>query len=111
MPYEINWDFKLEMDILAASIAKKIPYPAQLEMLAEECNELAAVVLKRARLYREDNPTPASAAELDMDIAEEWGDVLNAVEVLGIVPRSSLRIHKMRRWKTRIEEAEEEMNK
>lgn len=98
-----------EIDLLAAQVARKIPYPALLTNLAEELSELSAVVLKMERIEREDNPTPASPAEIQMEIAEEWGDVLNVALVLGLTPSSSRRLHKMRRWVRRIEEREKEI--
>ena len=53
---------------------------AVLEMLAEECSELAHAALKLARIKRGDNPTPTSVEHAQSDVMEEWADVLNCSE-------------------------------
>lgn len=56
--------------------------PAALELLAEECAELAHAALKLARLERGENPTPALPKECQEKIFEEIADVLISMEVV-----------------------------
>lgn len=58
--------------------------PATLEMLAEECVELAHAALKLARVERGENPTPKSRESCEDAMHEELVDVLICIgEVLG----------------------------
>lgn len=50
--------------------------PAALELLAEECAELAHAALKYARVIRGENPTPVDAEEASHNMLEELADVL-----------------------------------
>lgn len=49
--------------------------PATLELLAEECSELAQVALKYARILREENPTPVTEDKALKHLTEEIADV------------------------------------
>lgn len=55
---------------------------AALEMLAEECTELAHAALKLSRIIRDENPTPVSTSHARSDVMEEWADVLLCSEYL-----------------------------
>jgi len=55
---------------------------AALEMLAEECTELAQAALKLARVIRGENPASVKADHAQNDIMEEWADVLICSEYL-----------------------------
>ena len=53
----------------------KIGEPALLELLAEECSELAHAALKMARAERGENPTPKTVDECKAEVMEECADV------------------------------------
>ncbi len=61
---------------------EKIGLPAMLEQTAEECNELAKALLKKARKLRGENPTPLTMTEIDNDITEEYTDVIQCTREL-----------------------------
>lgn len=56
-------------------LIEKIGEPAALELLAEECTELAHACLKLARVMRGENPTPKTKDECRKRVAEEIADV------------------------------------
>ena len=49
--------------------------PATLELMAEECTELAHACLKLARFERDENPTPKTKDECVRSVTEELADV------------------------------------
>lgn len=53
----------------------EIGEPAVLELLAEECTELAHAALKLARIKRGENPTPTTEEEAITSLIEEMADV------------------------------------
>ncbi len=55
---------------------------AMLELLAEECMELAHAALKLARVERGENPTPKQPEECREKVTEEWADVVICLEEL-----------------------------
>lgn len=55
---------------------ENIGEPAMLEQMAEECCELSQALLKRARILRNENPTPVTEEEADANVIEEWSDVM-----------------------------------
>lgn len=55
---------------------------AALEMLAEECVELAQAALKLARVLRDENPASVSEGHARSNVMEEWADVLVCSEYL-----------------------------
>ena len=57
-------------------LIKRIGEPATLELLAEECTELAHAALKLARVKRGENPTPKTLEECQRSVLEEWADVI-----------------------------------
>ena len=56
-------------------LIEAIGTPATLELLAEECTELAQAALKTARVLRGENPTPTTLDEAVNHLAEEMADV------------------------------------
>ena len=56
--------------------------PATLEMIAEECTELAQASLKLARALRKENPTPRSVDFCQDAFMEEWADLLLCSEYM-----------------------------
>ena len=85
---------------------------ATLEMLAEECTELAQACLKLSRVLRGENPTPVSTDHAQADVMEEWADVLVCSEYLDeltwfrpeVVDHCSR--HKKRRTKERMNDGQ-----
>lgn len=63
-------------------MVEKIGEAAALEMLAEECTELAQAALKLARVERGENPASVSEDHAQSDLMEEWADVLVCSEYL-----------------------------
>lgn len=61
---------------------KKTGEPACLELLAEECTELAHACLKLARKERGENPTPTTILDSVNAIHEEIADVELCIEIL-----------------------------
>lgn len=55
---------------------------AALEMLAEECSELAQAALKLSRVVRGENPASVTEDRAQADVMEEWADVLICSEYL-----------------------------
>lgn len=72
------------------------------EQLAEECTELAKAALKMARKLRLENPTPLTMAEIQENVVEEWGDVLNCVWELNVKNDYKQQDAKMERWISRL---------
>ena len=56
-------------------LREKIGEPATLELLAEECAELAHAVLKLARIERGESPSPLEKEECIARVMEEMVDV------------------------------------
>lgn len=56
--------------------------PATLELLAEECTELAQSALKLARKQRGENPTPTNKQKCIMQLLEESADIWLCMLVL-----------------------------
>lgn len=55
--------------------------PAILEQMAEECCELGHAALKRARILRAENPTPAREEDSLSSLMEEMADVVLMIDV------------------------------
>lgn len=76
--------------------------PAAYEQLAEECVELAKEALKVARVLRNENPTNRTLEESVTLCNEEYTDVIQCAEEVGlIVNRSQIREKEkrfMKRW-------------
>lgn len=65
-----------------ATILDEMGEPAALELLAEECTELAQAALKFARKKRAENPTPVSTQKCVEHVLEELADVMLCETVL-----------------------------
>lgn len=96
------------MNTADSYIVDSIGKPAALEQLAEECDGLALAALKLARIYRGENPTPATEFNAKLALVERIADV--QVCISEIMKADFLRYHsaleseKRERWKLRIEE-------
>lgn len=101
-----DWCPLVERDRKAQELLGAIGKPAMLELLAEECAELGHAVLKLARKYRGENPTPRTRADCLIGLEEELADVLIVIDQLdGIVGMEAVAEHKkekLRRWKERV---------
>lgn len=84
------------------NIEKLIGKPALLEQLAEECTELAKAALKQARILRGENPTPVTEKEAYDELIEEYTDVIQCSEELGLSIDQSQIIRKDIRWHDRV---------
>ncbi len=87
---------------------KKTGEAACLELLAEECTELAHACLKLARKQRGENPTPTTILQCVKDIHEEIADVELCIEVLACAKWydnercTNIFYDKLKRWLTRF---------
>lgn len=79
-----------------------LPRAVLFEQLAEEATELAHAAQKMARKLRGENPTPVDEVFLTRIVHEEYNDVLNSAEVVGLESNQDLRREKMRRWIERL---------
>lgn len=88
-------------------LSEMIGSPAMLELLAEECTELAQAALKLARKYRGENPTPRTEAECLQSLEEEIADVMTCIDQMGeIVDMGTVKKvkeEKLDRWKKRMD--------
>ena len=76
----------------------KIGDAAMLELLAEECTELAKASLKYARYLRNENPTFKDIATISDNLQEETADVLICMHELS---QARIIIHELvETWKT-----------
>ena len=57
-----------------------------LEQLAEECAELGKAALKMARIARRENPTPVTEEDAEIALIEEYTDVVQCAQELGLKP-------------------------
>ena len=83
-------------------VRESIGEAAMYEQLAEECTELAKAALKKARILRGNNPTPITMEEADADVYEEYTDVADCADLIGIKRNPAQTIRKMDRWVERI---------
>lgn len=86
-------------------MVEHIGRPAMLEQMAEECAELGKAALKLARVLRNENPTPVTAAEASNAIIEEFTDVVICAGELGYRPSPTIARYKEQRCKQRWEES------
>lgn len=98
------------------NILNKIGEPAALEQLAEECSELSQAALKLARIERGENPTPVQWIAAQRLLLEEIADVevclsaLSTGNVLNLEYIQNIAELKLKRWKKRLEDSEENEN-
>lgn len=89
-------------------IYKRTGETACLELLAEECTELAHAALKMARKQRGENPTPTTQLETVKALHEEIADVELCIEVLACARWydndrcTNIFYEKLNRWFTRL---------
>ena len=83
-------------------IREHIGMAAAYEQLAEECAEFAKAALKKARILRDDNPTPITEEEADAMVLEEYSDVMNCAEFLELRFNPDQAMCKLDRWIERI---------
>lgn len=91
-------------------IKSKLDETERLLGLTEEALELALASLKLRRVLDGKNPTPVTEEQATANLLEEYGDVLNCVEVL-ITPEQNVqamdtRHAKRSRWADRLKSAE-----
>lgn len=93
----------------------KVGYMEELEILAEECTELAHAALKASRFLRGTNPTPLSWAEIQESLREEWADVYLCTNIINRNERDrwinfdeETYQYKLDRWLTRLEDVSED---
>lgn len=83
---QVSADADERRDMMAKKIVDYIGYPAMLEQLAEECAELGKAALKLARILRKENPTPVTKEEALENLREEYTDVVQCAQELGLEP-------------------------
>lgn len=76
--------------------------------LAEEASELAAAANKLVRVLDGENPSPVTPEQARLDILEEFGDILNCMDLI-VTPTENIfvgekRAEKCVRWAVRIME-------
>lgn len=97
----------MSFDSKLMELYEKTGEAACLELLAEECTELAHACLKLARKQRGENPTPTTILDSVKAIHEEIADVELCIEVLSCSQwynneRCNSMFHKkLERWITR----------
>ena len=89
-------------------ITEHLPQTEILAQLAEEAAELAQAALKLRRCYDGTNPTPMKWTTAKESLLEEYGDVLDCMELL-ITPTESAQVAEQRkekfiRWESRLRE-------
>ena len=78
--------------------------PAMLEQFAEEAAELAKAALKLARIERGENPTSITKGEATLAVIEEYTDVIQCAEELGLLPNREQMEKKHERFLARQDE-------
>ena len=69
-----------------------------LDQLAEEAAELSQAALKLKRAMKGTNPTPVSLVDANKQLIEEYSDVCNVANVMGISIDHDICASKMKRW-------------
>lgn len=77
--------------------------PAMLEQLAEESAELSQAALKVARILRGENPTPVKYPEAMGNLIEEYTDVMQCANEIGLLVDLSQIKDKEQRFQERIQ--------
>lgn len=81
---QVSADENDRRDMMETKIVDYIGYPAMLEQLAEECVELGKAALKLARIIRKENPTPVTEDNAEIALIEEYTDVVQCAQELGL---------------------------
>lgn len=92
-------------------LVKDISYATLYEQLAEECNELAQVCIKKSRYLRKENPPRKTINEINKSLTEEITDIDLVCRLLDIYPDMDIMASKSERWAKILEEANNEDNK
>ena len=79
-----------------------------LDQLAEEAAELSQAALKLKRAMKRTNPTAVSLMDANNNLIEEYSDVCNVANVMGISADHDICKAKMQRWANRINEKKKE---
>lgn len=69
-----------------------------LDQLAEEAAELSQAALKLKRAMKGTNPTPVSLVDANKQLIEEYSDICNVANVMGISIDHDICAYKMKRW-------------
>lgn len=90
-------------------IRERVERRVLLELLAEECAELAQAALKciRAEYEEQSNPTLITREEAQERLLEEYGDVVLVADVLQLHLDVEGYVRKLSRWRRRLEDVEE----
>jgi len=88
-------------------IKDRIGEAALLEQLAEEAAELAQAALKKARIIRDENPTPVTLGTAEKNLVEEYTDVVQVAKELGLEWDLQQMCAKNERWLNRLKEGEQ----
>ncbi len=91
------------------SIISNVSEPALYEQMAEECSELCKALLKKARKLRNENYTPQKLNKINVDIIEEFGDLILCAVVLDVNPDFRIMDAKLKRWTIRNKLLEQEL--
>ena len=79
-----------------------------LAQLAEEAAELAQAALKMRRVIDGQNPTPVGFVDAYDNLVEEYSDVVNCMNELGVSYSIDIISEKKARWIRRLKEATHE---
>lgn len=82
-----------------------LPSPCLYDQLAEEATELAQAAIKMSRILRGENPSPVTHEYAKLMVIEEYSDLLNVSNLLGITEDKDLQREKMRRWIERLNQS------
>lgn len=96
-------------------ILERLTLQEVLAQLAEEAAELGKAALKLRRVIDGTNPTPVTLIEACENLAEEIGDVLLCLEVIGfdhdgLTEFRAVMNVKLQRWVDRLQEVERNGN-
>lgn len=86
-------------------LVKDISSATLYEQLAEECNELAQVCIKKSRYLRKENPPRKTINEINKSLTEEISDIDLVCRLLNIYADTDIMASKSERWAKILEEA------
>lgn len=101
-----NWTGD-KVTIAKYAVQAAVPSEDLYGQLAEECCELAQAALKMQRILRGFNSPSVNQMSVQMNLEEEFSDILVVADVLGLEKNSKIYNEKMLRWNTRINGKEE----
>lgn len=109
--FYINDAIMLNNDVYSNSreyVRNNLDFYDILDQLAEEAAELSQAALKLKRVMKGTNPTAVSLVDANKNLIEEYSDVCNAANVIGISVDHDICKAKMQRWADRINEKKKE---